>query len=104
VCIGLNFRDHAAESGMALPAEPVIFLKATSAIVGPDDPLVVPRDATKLDWEVELAVVIERTTSYVTPEEADQYIAGYVLHNDYSERAFQLERGGQWVKGKSADT
>jgi 2-keto-4-pentenoate hydratase/2-oxohepta-3-ene-1,7-dioic acid hydratase in catechol pathway len=104
VCIGLNFRDHAAESGMALPAEPVIFLKATSAIVGPDDPLVVPRDAAKLDWEVELAVVIERTASYVTPAEANDHLAGYVLHNDYSERAFQLERGGQWVKGKSADT
>ena len=104
VCIGLNFRDHAAESGMALPAEPVIFFKATSAIVGPDDPLVVPRDATKLDWEVELAVVIEGTASYVTPAEAAHHIGGYVLHNDYSERAFQLERGGQWVKGKSADT
>jgi 2-keto-4-pentenoate hydratase/2-oxohepta-3-ene-1,7-dioic acid hydratase in catechol pathway len=104
VCIGVNFRDHAAESGAAAPSEPVIFFKATSSMVGPDDPLVVPRNATKLDWEVELAVVIERTTSYVTPEQADAHIAGYVLHNDYSERAFQLERGGQWVKGKSADT
>jgi 2,4-diketo-3-deoxy-L-fuconate hydrolase len=104
VCIGVNFRDHAAESGATPPNEPVIFFKATSSMVGPDDPLVIPRNATKLDWEVELAVVIERTTSYVTPEQADDHIAGYVLHNDYSERAFQLERGGQWVKGKSADT
>jgi 2,4-didehydro-3-deoxy-L-rhamnonate hydrolase len=104
VCIGLNFRDHAAESGMALPSEPVIFFKATTAIVGPDDALVIPRNATKVDWEVELAIVMERVTSYVTPEQAVEHIAGYVLHNDYSERAFQLERGGQWVKGKSADT
>ena len=104
VCIGVNFRDHAAESGAATPSEPVIFFKATSSMVGPDDPLVVPRNATKLDWEVVLAVVIERTTLYVTPEQAGEHIAGYVLHNDYSERAFQLERGGQWVKGKSADT
>jgi 2-keto-4-pentenoate hydratase/2-oxohepta-3-ene-1,7-dioic acid hydratase in catechol pathway len=104
VCIGLNFRDHAAESGMALPSEPVIFFKATSSIVGPDDALVIPRNATKVDWEVELAAVIDRVTSYVTPGQAAEHIAGYVLHNDYSERAFQLERGGQWVKGKSADT
>jgi len=104
VCIGLNFRDHAAESGMALPSEPVIFFKATSSIVGPDDALVIPRHATKVDWEVELAAVIERVTRYVTPEQAAEHIAGYLLHNDYSERAFQLERGGQWVKGKSADT
>jgi 2-keto-4-pentenoate hydratase/2-oxohepta-3-ene-1,7-dioic acid hydratase in catechol pathway len=104
VCIGLNFRDHAAESGMAEPTEPVIFFKATSSIVGPDDPLVMPRNATKVDWEVELAVVIERAASYVTPEQAPDHIAGYALHNDYSERAFQLERGGQWSKGKSADT
>ena len=104
VCIGLNFRDHASESGMAEPAEPVIFFKATSSIVGPDDALVLPRHATKVDWEVELAVVIERAASYVDTEVAAGYIAGYVLHNDYSERAFQLERGGQWSKGKSADT
>jgi 2-keto-4-pentenoate hydratase/2-oxohepta-3-ene-1,7-dioic acid hydratase in catechol pathway len=104
VCIGLNFRDHAVESGMAEPTEPVIFFKATSSIVGPDDALVMPRNATKVDWEVELAVVIERTASYVTPQRAGEHIAGYVLHNDYSERAFQLERGGQWSKGKSADT
>jgi 2,4-diketo-3-deoxy-L-fuconate hydrolase len=104
VCIGLNFRDHAIESGMAEPSEPVIFFKATSSMVGPDDPLVMPRNATKVDWEVELAVVIERAASYVTPERAGEHIAGYALHNDYSERAFQLERGGQWSKGKSADT
>jgi 2-keto-4-pentenoate hydratase/2-oxohepta-3-ene-1,7-dioic acid hydratase in catechol pathway len=104
VCIGVNFRDHAAESGAAPPSEPVIFLKATSSMVGLDDPLLIRRNATKVDWEVELAVVIERMASYVTPEQAGDHIAGYVLHNDYSERAFQLERGGQWVKGKSADT
>jgi 2,4-didehydro-3-deoxy-L-rhamnonate hydrolase len=104
VCIGLNFRDHAAESNMALPAEPVIFFKATTALAGPNDPVVIPRGASKLDWEVELAVVIGRRASYVALEEADQYVAGYALHNDYSERSFQLERGGQWVKGKSADT
>ena len=89
---------------MALPGEPVIFFKATTSIVGPDDALVIPRNGTKVDWEVELAVVIERITAYVTVEQAEEHIAGYTLHNDYSERAFQLERGGQWVKGKSADT
>ncbi len=104
VCIGLNFRDHAAESNMAIPAEPVIFFKATTALTGPNDPVVIPRQASKLDWEVELAVVIGRRALYVTPEEAEAYVAGYALHNDYSERSFQLERGGQWVKGKSADT
>jgi 2,4-diketo-3-deoxy-L-fuconate hydrolase len=104
VCVGLNFVDHAAESGMALPGEPVLFFKATTSLVGPDDALIIPRHATKVDWEVELAVVIERTTSYVSVEQAEEHVAGYVLHNDYSERAFQLERGGQWVKGKSADT
>ncbi len=104
VCIGLNFRDHAAESNMALPAEPVVFFKATTALVGPNDPVMIPRNATKLDWEVELAIIIGRRASYVSVEEAETYIAGYALHNDYSERSFQLERGGQWVKGKSADT
>jgi 2-keto-4-pentenoate hydratase/2-oxohepta-3-ene-1,7-dioic acid hydratase in catechol pathway len=104
VCIGLNFRDHAAESGMAIPTEPVIFLKATTSLVGPDDPVMIPRNGTKLDWEVELAVVIGARTTYVPRERAADHVAGYVLHNDYSERAFQLERGGQWVKGKSADT
>jgi 2,4-diketo-3-deoxy-L-fuconate hydrolase len=104
VCIGLNFRDHAAESKMEIPKEPVIFFKATTALVGPNDSLVMPRRATKVDWEVELAVVIGRRALYVSREEALNYVAGYVLHNDYSERNFQLERGGQWVKGKSADT
>jgi 2-keto-4-pentenoate hydratase/2-oxohepta-3-ene-1,7-dioic acid hydratase in catechol pathway len=104
VCIGLNFRDHAAESGMELPKEPVIFFKASSSVVGPNDPLVIPRNSRKVDWEVELAVVIGARAKYVAPEEAPRHIAGYALHNDYSEREFQLERGGQWVKGKSADT
>ncbi|MGH9313228.1 MAG: fumarylacetoacetate hydrolase family protein [Vicinamibacterales bacterium] len=104
VCIGLNFRDHAAESGMELPKEPVIFFKATTALAGPDDPVKIPRNGTKVDWEVELAVVIGAKAQYVSREHAHEFVAGYVLHNDYSERAFQLERGGQWVKGKSADT
>lgn len=104
VCIGLNFRDHAEESGMEIPKEPVIFFKATSALVGPNDPLVIPKNATKVDWEVELAIVVEKKASYVSREDAMDYIAGFVLHNDYSERSFQLERGGQWVKGKSADS
>jgi 2,4-didehydro-3-deoxy-L-rhamnonate hydrolase len=104
VCIGLNYRDHAAELGVALPDEPVIFFKATSSIVGPNDAVMIPRNASKLDWEVELAVVIGARTSYVTQERASDHVAGFMLHNDYSERGFQLERGGQWVKGKSADT
>jgi 2-keto-4-pentenoate hydratase/2-oxohepta-3-ene-1,7-dioic acid hydratase in catechol pathway len=104
VCIGLNYADHARESGMVVPPEPVVFFKATSAIVGPDDDLILPRGSTKVDWEVELAVVIEKRASYVAEEEAMDCVAGYVLHNDYSERAFQLERHGQWVKGKSCDT
>jgi 2-keto-4-pentenoate hydratase/2-oxohepta-3-ene-1,7-dioic acid hydratase in catechol pathway len=104
VCIGLNFHDHAAESGMAVPAEPVIFFKATTALCGPDDAVMIPRTGRKVDWEVELAVVIARTARNITREAAPEHIAGYVLHNDYSERSFQLERGGQWVKGKSADT
>jgi 2,4-didehydro-3-deoxy-L-rhamnonate hydrolase len=104
VCIGLNFRDHAAESGMEVPREPVIFMKATSSLVGPNDPVMIPRNATKVDWEVELAVIIGKRATYVTKERALDHVAGYALHNDYSERAFQLDRGGQWVKGKSADT
>jgi 2-keto-4-pentenoate hydratase/2-oxohepta-3-ene-1,7-dioic acid hydratase in catechol pathway len=104
ICIGLNYRDHAAESGMAAPAEPVVFFKSTTALVGPDDDLVIPRDSQKTDWEVELAVVIGRVTRHVSVAEAPACIAGYTVHNDYSERAWQLERGGQWVKGKSADT
>ena len=104
VCIGLNFRDHAEESGMEIPREPVIFLKATSALGGPNDPLVIPRNATKVDWEVALAVAMEKKASYVSRENAMDFVAGFALHNDYSERSFQLERGGQWVKGKSADS
>src|ERR1700756_5737616 len=104
VCVGLNYRDHAAESGLQLPSEPVLFFKATSSLVGPNDALVIPRGAEKVDWEVELAVIIEKKASYVPREQACEFIAGYALHNDYSERSFQLERGGQWVKGKSADT
>lgn len=104
VCIGLNFRDHAAESKMELPKEPVIFFKSTTSLVGPNDPLVIPKNGTKVDWEVELAVVIGEKALYISKEEALSFVAGFVLHNDYSERSFQLERGGQWVKGKSADT
>jgi len=104
VCIGLNFRDHAAESGMEIPREPVIFFKSTSSLAGPNDNVIIPRGGTKVDWEVELAVVIRGSAAYVDIDQASRHIAGYVLHNDYSERAFQLERGGQWVKGKSADT
>jgi len=104
VCIGLNFRDHAEESGMEIPAEPVIFFKATSALAGPNDPLVIPKNATKVDWEVELAIVMEKRAGYVSRKDALEYVAGFALHNDYSERSFQLERGGQWVKGKSSDT
>jgi 2,4-didehydro-3-deoxy-L-rhamnonate hydrolase len=104
VCIGLNFRDHAAESQMEIPKEPVIFFKATTSLAGPNDAVMIPRGGSKLDWEVELAVIIGRTARHRTRQQAIDYIAGYALHNDYSERAFQLERGGQWVKGKSADT
>ena len=104
ICIGLNYAKHAAESGMQLPKEPVLFFKATSAIVGPNDDVIIPKGSTKTDWEVELAVVIGKKASYVSKDEAMNHVAGYVLHNDYSERAFQLEREGQWVKGKSCDT
>lgn len=104
ICVGLNYADHAAESGMEVPAEPVLFFKATSAICGPNDDVVIPRGSTKTDWEVELGVVIGREARYVGAAEAMDCIAGYCVVNDLSERAFQLERGGQWVKGKSADT
>jgi 2,4-didehydro-3-deoxy-L-rhamnonate hydrolase len=104
VCIGLNFRDHVAESGADLPNEPVIFLKATTSLSGPNDAVIIPRGGSKLDWEVELAVIVGRTARHLTRDEVAGYVAGYALHNDYSERAFQLERGGQFVKGKSADT
>jgi 2-keto-4-pentenoate hydratase/2-oxohepta-3-ene-1,7-dioic acid hydratase in catechol pathway len=104
ICIGLNYSDHAKETGAALPKEPIIFFKATTALVGPNDTLVIPRNSTKTDWEVELAVVIGKKATYVSAEESLNYVAGYCVHNDYSEREFQLERGGQWVKGKSCDT
>ena len=104
ICIGLNYSDHATESKMQLPPEPVIFFKATTAIVGPNDDLIIPKNSKKTDWEVELAVVIGKKTSYVDEAVALNHVAGYLLHNDYSEREFQLERAGQWVKGKSCDT
>jgi 2,4-didehydro-3-deoxy-L-rhamnonate hydrolase len=104
VCIGLNYRDHAAETKAEAPKEPVLFFKSTTSLVGPNDALVMPRNATKVDWEVELAVVIASRALYVSKEKALDYVAGFALHNDYSERSFQLEHGGQWVKGKSADT
>ena len=103
ICIGLNYADHAAESGMDLPTEPIIFMKATSAICGPDDPIIIPRGSEKTDWEVELAVIIGKRAKYVTEAEAMDYVAGYAVTNDVSERGFQLERSGQWTKGKSAD-
>jgi len=104
VCIGLNYADHARETGATLPAEPVIFLKSTTALVGPNDNIVVPKNAKKTDWEVELAVVIGKKASYVEEADAENCIAGYVLHNDVSEREFQIERGGTWDKGKGCDT
>ncbi|HUK24615.1 MAG TPA: fumarylacetoacetate hydrolase family protein [Terriglobales bacterium] len=104
ICIGLNFRDHARESEMEIPAEPVIFFKSTTSLAGPNDDLVMPRNSSKVDWEVELGVVIGNKAKGISKPEALDHVAAYVLHNDYSERAFQLERGGQWVKGKSADT
>ncbi|MGH3341651.1 MAG: fumarylacetoacetate hydrolase family protein [Carbonactinosporaceae bacterium] len=105
VCIGLNYRDHAAETGAPIPAEPIVFMKAPSTVVGPDDEVLIPRGATKTDYEVELAVVIGATARYLDgPDDAPAVIAGYAASNDVSERAFQLERGGQWVKGKSCET
>lgn len=104
VCIGLNYASHAAESGMEPPSEPVVFFKATTAWSGPNDPIVIPRHSEKTDWEVELAVVIGKTAKYVSEADALDYVAGYAVHNDYSEREWQLEKGGQWVKGKSADS
>jgi 2-keto-4-pentenoate hydratase/2-oxohepta-3-ene-1,7-dioic acid hydratase in catechol pathway len=104
VCVGLNYRKHAAEAKLAVPPEPVIFLKATTSVCGPNDDVVIPRGSTKMDYEVELALVIGEKTLYVEKEHAMEHVAGYVLLNDYSERNFQMERSGQWVKGKSADT
>lgn len=104
ICIGLNYSDHAAETGATVPPEPIIFMKATSAIVGPDDDVVIPRGSEKTDWEVELGVVIGRHAKYVSEDEALDYVAGYCTINDVSERAFQTERSGQWTKGKSCDS
>ena len=104
VCVGLNYDKHAAESGMAIPKEPVLFFKSTSAIVGPNDDVIIPKNSEKTDWEVELAIVIGKKASYVEEKDALDHVAGYVLHNDYSERAFQIEKEGQWCKGKGCDT
>jgi 2,4-diketo-3-deoxy-L-fuconate hydrolase len=104
ICIGLNYIDHAKETGATLPTEPVIFMKATTALCGPFDEVVIPKDSVKTDWEVELAIVIGRKASYIEQTDAMEYIAGYCLHNDISEREFQLERGGTWDKGKGCDT
>ncbi len=104
VCIGLNYAKHAKETGAAIPTEPILFFKSTTAVVGPNDAIMIPRDSVKTDWEVELAVVIEKKASYVTEADAMNYVAGYCLHNDVSEREFQLERGGTWDKGKGCDT
>ncbi|MEY3238579.1 MAG: hypothetical protein RIR11_17 [Bacteroidota bacterium] len=104
VCAGLNYADHALETGAAIPSEPILFLKSTTAVVGPYDQVLIPPGSVKTDWEVEIAVVIGRTMRYVSEAEAQEYIAGYCLHNDLSEREYQLERGGQWDKGKGCDT
>ena len=104
VCIGLNYKDHAEETGAAIPSEPIIFMKSTTSLVGPNDQIVIPRNSTKTDWEVEFGIVIGKKASYVEEAEALDYVAGYVLHNDVSERAYQLERGGTWDKGKGCDT
>ncbi len=104
LCIGLNYADHARETGVTPPTEPVLFIKSSTALVGPDDNIVIPRDSVKTDWEVELAVIIGKKASYVEEADAMDYVAGYALHNDVSEREFQLERGGTWDKGKGCDT
>jgi 2-keto-4-pentenoate hydratase/2-oxohepta-3-ene-1,7-dioic acid hydratase in catechol pathway len=104
ICIGLNYSDHAAETGSAVPPEPIVFMKANSAIVGPDDDVLIPRGSEKTDWEVELAVVIGKTAKYVSEADALDHVAGYCVAHDVSERAFQIERKGQWTKGKSCDT
>ena len=104
VCIGLNYKDHAEETGAKIPAEPIIFMKSTTALVGPNDQVMIPKNSLKTDWEVEFGIVIGKKASYVEENEALDYVAGYVLHNDVSEREFQLERGGTWDKGKGCDT
>lgn len=103
ICIGLNYADHAAESGLDVPSEPIIFMKATSAICGPNDPIIIPRGSKKTDWEVELAVIIGKRAKYVSKTDALDYVAGFAITNDVSERSFQIERAGQWTKGKSCD-
>ncbi|SHG12842.1 2-keto-4-pentenoate hydratase/2-oxohepta-3-ene-1,7-dioic acid hydratase (catechol pathway) [Flavobacterium fluvii] len=104
ICIGLNYVDHCVETGAPIPTEPIIFFKSTTALCGPNDDLVIPKNSEKTDWEIELAFVVGKKASYVDEADAMDYVAGYCLHNDYSERAFQLERGGQWAKGKGCDT
>ncbi|MCB4808062.1 fumarylacetoacetate hydrolase family protein [Tamlana sp. 62-3] len=104
VCVGLNYAQHAAEAGMEIPKEPVLFFKSTTALVGPNDDVIIPKNSEKSDWEVELAIVIGKKASYVEEADAFDHIAGYVLHNDVSERAFQIEKSGQWCKGKGCDT
>ena len=104
VCVGLNYAQHAAEAGMEVPKEPVLFFKSTTALVGPNDDVIIPKNSEKSDWEVELAIVIGKKASYVEEADAEDHIAGYVLHNDVSERAFQIEKSGQWCKGKGCDT
>jgi len=104
ICIGLNYVDHCLETGAPIPAEPIIFFKSTTALCGPNDDLIIPKNSEKTDWEIELVFVVGKKASYVEEADAMDYVAGYCLHNDYSERAFQLERGGQWAKGKGCDT
>lgn len=104
ICVGLNYADHARETGAEIPTEPILFFKSTTALSGPFDPVVIPKGSTKTDWEVELAIVIGKKAQYVSETEAYDYVAGYCLHNDYSEREYQLERGGNWSKGKGCDT
>ena len=104
ICIGLNYVDHCVETGAPIPAEPIIFFKSTTALCGPNDDLIIPKNSKKTDWEIELVFVVGKKASYVEEADAMDYVAGYCLHNDYSERAFQLERGGQWAKGKGCDT
>jgi 2,4-didehydro-3-deoxy-L-rhamnonate hydrolase len=104
ICIGLNYAKHAKETNAAIPKEPILFFKSTTSLSGPNDDIIIPKDSVKTDWEVELAVIINKKATYVNEDEALDYVAGYCLHNDVSEREFQLERGGQWVKGKSCDT
>ncbi len=104
ICVGLNYADHARETGAEIPSEPILFFKSTTALCGPNDHVMIPKGSTKTDWEVELAIVIGKKAQYVSEDEAYDYVAGYCLHNDYSEREYQLERGGNWSKGKGCDT